>query len=291
MHVGPSESQGRISRGFRLLGQSWRHLREEPRLLVLPAISAVALTIAIVSIFVPVLWLTEDWSMGWTMFVGGLAIAMPWIFISTFLNVAFLAMVQARLRGETPEVRAGLRFARSRWRAIAGWTAMATLVGAFLAALQQLPVLGEWVGRLLSFVGGVAWAVATFFVVPVLAVEGVGARESVRRSAHTMKSRWGEAVTGQVATGTAGAILAFPGLILMATGVGVYEAHVQVGSALLAVGLVLVMAVSAVTGAINVMFQFLLYRLSVDGEVAGPFSEQDLASAIKPKGERWWKRG
>jgi len=42
-----------------------------------------------------------------------------------------------------------------------------------------------------------AWALATFFVLPALAVEDAGAVAAARRSASVIRSRWGESVVGE----------------------------------------------------------------------------------------------
>ncbi len=280
--------EGRVVRGFRLLGTSWRYLREEPRLLVLPAVSAAAAAAGALLVGVPVVSAVGHRGFGLWLALAVVMVLAAFTFVSTFLNVAFLSMVQAHLAGRTPRARDGLRFARSRWRAILGWSAMATAVGALLQALQQLPLVGEWFGRLLSFAGGLAWGLATFFVVPVLVVEGVGARESVRRSARVMRGRWGEAVTADLSIGLAGAILAIPGLLLGFAGSAMYETDVQMAAVLMTAGLLVVFGSAALAGAMTQLYQLLLYQYSAHGELAGPFTEADLATAMKPR-RRFWR--
>src|SRR4051812_12888643 len=92
--VDPSWSgRGRMSRGWELVDDSWAFLRRRPRLLVLPAISAVATGLAALVLFVPTLYLTRDLSAKVSFFIAGAVCAAPFAFISTFFNVAFLAMV------------------------------------------------------------------------------------------------------------------------------------------------------------------------------------------------------
>jgi len=46
-------------------------------------------------------------------------------------------------------------------------------------------------GRLLGVLGGLAWAVATFLVVPVLAFEEVGPIEALKKSSHLIRTTFG----------------------------------------------------------------------------------------------------
>jgi hypothetical protein len=113
-----------------------------------------------------------------------IATALPFTLISTFFNVGFLHMVDAHLDGREPTVRDGLRHAWSRIGAVVAWSLLATLVGVAFRALENVRG-GELAGRLLSALGGLAWALGTFFVVPALTLEPIGVRDALRRSAAT----------------------------------------------------------------------------------------------------------
>lgn len=43
----------------------------------------------------------------------------------------------------------------------------------------------------------IAWAIVTYFVVPVLVVDGVGPIQAVKRSSAILKRTWGESVAVQ----------------------------------------------------------------------------------------------
>ena len=47
------------------------------------------------------------------------------------------------------------------------------------------------VGSILGFLGGLAWAIASFLVVPVVVAEDLGPVASIKRSAQLIKSTWG----------------------------------------------------------------------------------------------------
>src|SRR5680860_203108 len=60
---------------------------------------------------------------------------------------------------------------------------------------------GAIIGRFLD----VGWALITFLAVPVIAIEGTGPIETLKRSGSLFKGRWGQQITGNVAIG--GAVL------------------------------------------------------------------------------------
>lgn len=56
-------------------------------------------------------------------------------------------------------------------------------------------------GRLLGILGGLAWAVATFLVVPVLAFEDVSPIEALKQSSHLIKTTFGTIARGALRFG------------------------------------------------------------------------------------------
>ena len=48
-----------------------------------------------------------------------------------------------------------------------------------------------------------AWSLVTFLAVPVIAIEGTGPLETLKRSASIFRQRWGQQITGNIAIGAA----------------------------------------------------------------------------------------
>ena len=57
-------------------------------------------------------------------------------------------------------------------------------------------------GRLLELAGGAAWAAATYFVVPALALDDVGPIGAIRTSARTVRGRWARPRSARAASGS-----------------------------------------------------------------------------------------
>ena len=71
--------------------------------------------------------------------------------------------------------------------------------GALLSAtvgilLRMSEARTSWLWRLVGGWIGLAWTLASYFVVPVLAAEDVGPAEALQRSADLFRETWGEEV-------------------------------------------------------------------------------------------------
>src|SRR5689334_3576267 len=119
-------SEGRFARGLRMLGQSWRFLRERPRLIALPLLSTILGTAVGIGIGAVVYLAVHNSVDHQAAFVIAICAGMwPSSVIGTFLGVGFLAMVMDDLEGREPRIGDGLAFAMQRWRSILGWTLLA----------------------------------------------------------------------------------------------------------------------------------------------------------------------
>jgi hypothetical protein len=274
--------EGRVARGWRLTRESWSVVRLRPGLLVLPAVSLVLTLIAAALLLGP-------WSLDVAhhhsrsrLLVDAAVSAYPFTFIATYFNVAFYALAAATIDGRPMTTAAALRHARSRVLAVALWSLLATGVGIVLRALEQLPG-GGLAGRIGEWVGSIAWSLASFFVVPVLALEDVGVRGALRRSVRTIRSHWGESVTGATVIGAAGGLVSLALFAVGALGVGLGLGGFEPGYALTAVAAVAFGVVSVVQAAVGQVFRLAVFRHASGEGGTGPFAPLDLDSAFKPR--------
>jgi hypothetical protein len=132
-------------------------------------------------------------------------------FVGVYFNVALAFAANEQIEGRTIGVRQALGMAWSRRRVVFSWAFLSAVVGLVIQLIESR--LGVF-GRLLGFLGGLAWAVATFLVVPVLAFEDVGPIEALKRSSHLIKTTFGTIARGALRFG-----LMFLGWSLLAVAV------------------------------------------------------------------------
>jgi Family of unknown function (DUF6159) len=269
----------RIRRGFRLLGASWDVLRSDKELLVLPVVSFVAIAAATAAIF-GLVWVGGGGSARETFpqtpvdYVSLFIFYFVTYFIGIFFNAAMVGAATIRLQGGDPTIGDGLRLAGSKVGKIAGWAAISATVGLILRSLEErLGFLGDLIIGLI----GVVWGAITFFVVPVLLYEPVGAVTGIKRSASIFRERWGEQMTGNVTIGLAIFLLSIP-VLLVAVLIGTISMPAGLVVGVLAIGALVAMG-SAVTG----VFQAALYRYATTGQATGAFGTADLQASFRPR--------
>jgi hypothetical protein len=273
---------GRISRGWQLAKKSWAVLRNDRSLMIFPIISVFAGIGALVLIITPgaLASAAADGSEV-PLVVAGVVAAYVLTFIAIFFQVALAGCAARGLDGHDTSVGEGVRLAMGKIGAILGWSALQATVGLVLNAIQnQEGAVGAILGTLLN----VAWSVITFFVVPVIALEGLGPIAAIKRSGKVVRERWGEGIVGSAAIGGVIFLIALlPIAVLGVAGFAALEAAPAAGVVLFTLaGLVLVVAI-LVGSTLNAIFRVALYRFATEGTVAGGFTGPELESAFRPK--------
>jgi uncharacterized protein DUF6159 len=273
----------RIRRGWALTKKSWGLLRENRELLRFPLYGAAATILCAVIVVGPGVFLIDD---GQTVFGGALAVIGFYFLavIGTFFSVGLAATADMIFHGREATVGDGIAVARSRFSQICGWAAVSTVVGLVLSVLEnQTGVLGSIFGRLLA----VGWSLITFLAAPVIALEGTGPFETLKRSGSLFRSRWGQQVTGNIAIG--GAVFLFgilPSMLLAGAGILIWATASFAGALLVVLGVIGFAISVLISSALSGIFGVALYRYATDGEAVAGFTPEELESAVKTKGGR-----
>jgi hypothetical protein len=269
----------RIRRGWALTKKSWSLLRENPELLRFPLYGGAATIVAAIIVVGPGLFLIENEQ---TVFGGAVAVIGFYLLavIGTYFSVGLAAAADMIFRGQQATVADGLAVSRTRFAQICGWAAVSTAIGLVLSALENQGAIGEIVGRLLA----VGWSLITFLAVPVIALEGTGPLQTLKRSSGLFRSRWGAQVTGNIAIG--GAVFLFgvlPSALLIVAGFMIWASASFAGALLLVIGVIGLAISMLVSSALSNIFGVALYRYAIDGEAVGGFTPDELNSAVRTK--------
>jgi hypothetical protein len=263
------EPRGR--RTSRLLRASFSVLREDPQLLVFPAV-AMALTLVLGALAFA-LSVSHGGSRNAkdVIFFASLVAAYPITFVSLYCGVALAAVLAGRLDGRPLTARDGWLAARERIGIIAAWTLMVCTVGAALRLIERYVPLGA---KILVAIVDLSWTLATMFAVPVLAYENLGPTEVLRRSSQIFKQRWGTQLVGTVGISVASVFMYVPFIVLLFVGAASPGAT---GVLLTILGGAGLFAAIAAQTAMDQIFRVFVYRSAVGLDTtAGPFSQSDL---------------
>ncbi len=270
----------RIRNSIQLAKESWRVLKSDRELIVLPIVSGIASMIVAATFIVPIFFAGAsggDSGIGFYAVLFAMYVALAYVTI--FFNTAIVSAAHERLTGGDPTLRSALAGARSHAGRIFPWAIVSATVSVILRAIEER---AGFLGRLVAGLAGVAWAVVTFLVLPVIVIEGAGVRDAVKKSGTLFKTTWGENITAQIGFGLIGFLATLPAIVLVVASLFAGSGWVFLLALLLGVGWIV--ATAATLSAMNGIFQTALYHYAVDGSLpAGSFSESTMQAAFAPK--------
>jgi len=272
---------GRISNTIALAKVSWKVLRKDRELLLLPVLSFLASIAVLALLWLPTLsaidtsgLADEGGDPGAVLIVVGVISAMAMSIISVFFNGALVAGAHERLSGGDPTVRSALGRALSRLSGLLPWAILTGTVGLILQAARER---AGWLGRFVVNMVGMAWQTATFLVVPAIVIDDHGAVSGLKASAALLKRTWGENIAARVGFGLLGFVAIIPAvLVVVATG--------ALGGAALVLGILVAVPylalVVVVLTALNAVFQTALYLYATTGSVPTEFDDSNLQASF-----------
>jgi hypothetical protein len=279
----------RFSNGWRLVKASWAVLRSDKELIVFPIISGIAALIVFALFAVP-LWISGYFerlddgtsSAKVTGFVVLFALYVVLYTVINYCNAALVGAALIRLRGGDPTARDGFTIANQHVGPIVGYALIGATVGVALQALRERAGIA---GQVVAWLGGTAWNLATFLVVPVLVVEDIGPIEAVKRSAALLRRTWGEQIVGNAGIGLVFGLIGFVVIlggifvVALAAATGIV-ALIVLAAAIAAAALAAVVVIGA---ALKGIFTAALYRYAAEGQVDTYFDADLVRSAFAPK--------
>ena len=283
---------GRFSRSWDLVGQSFAILRKDKQLMLFPVLSGVSCIIVTLllgasglAIFLPAIRgagiTPENFQNSGrsaefmaAMFVFYLAN----YFVIVFFNVALVGVANSRLTGGTWTFDQGLQLAWKRKWVILQWAFVAATVGMLLRMLSER---AGFIGRIVIGIIGIAWNLACYFVVPVLAFEDLSPGAAIYRSAELFRETWGERVAGGFSLGMVFFVMMLPGFALWIGATQFWEQRgIVIGGVMLGLYFLLLAVMSS---AVQGIFNTALYRYACDQAVPPGFSRELIQAAWSPK--------
>jgi hypothetical protein len=279
----------RLANSWRLVKASAAVLQADKELIVFPIVSAVLSLLVVVTFVVPVVLsgifdsaALESSGMPAVGWVFGFLFYVVQYFVIFFCNTALVGAALIRLRGGDPTVGDGFRIARSRFGVILGYALIAATVGMILRAVSERSGI---IGKIVVGLVGLAWNLATYLVVPVLAVENVGPIEAVKRSSAYLRKTWGEQIAGNLGMGFVFGLIGFATIVLGAL-LFVLAAMAESVVLMVTVGALVVLALVAnalISSALGGVYAAALYRYAAEGDTGTFFTPAMVQNAFRPR--------
>jgi hypothetical protein len=267
-----------IGHTFELMKMSWDVLMKDKELLFFPLFTVIGL-VAVISIFSGIAGSTGAFTrLDANAISRGDQILYVLAFFSSyfvviFFNAALISAALDRLRGGDPNVSSGLSHAFAHIHTIFIWALIAATVGLALQLLRanQRNVFARMI---IDMIGGV-WDFLTFFVVPILVSENVGAIGAIKRSSGLVRKTWGRQITASF-----GFMLVYILAVIIGAIPAILVGFVS-GIAGVAVGIMTVGLAVCTVQALEGIFKAALYEYAM-GEKPAEFDLRTLQTAYKP---------
>jgi Family of unknown function (DUF6159) len=283
----------KISRSWSLAGQCWGVLKEDPKLLIFPLLSSIALLVLLGSFALPV-WamyhgLQPAMAEGNTthtsrlmFYVTMYAFYVVSYTVMMFFNSALISVALKRLDGESASVGEGLQTALGNLPAIVGYALIAATVGTILRAVEERVGL---IGRIVVSILGAGWTLATAMTLPVLIEENVGPVEAISRSFDLLRRNWGENLIGNGGISLGVAVVAIPVVILAVLLMFAAASTHAIGTIVLAMLLVAftVIGLGLVSTTLHTIYTAALYRFATGSKDNAGIDSDLLAGAYRQK--------
>ena len=273
-----------FTRTWRLMRNALGVLKKDTELLVFPVLSTIAAGLVMVSFAIPLLGdgvrplLARAGAHDPVLYVWGFLFYFANYFVVIFFNAAIVACALARMTGDDPTVRFGLRTAWRRLGPIVLWALATSTVGFALRVIEERVGM---VGRIVVAVLGMTWSVTSFLVVPVLVHKGKGPIDAYTDSIAMLKRSWGEQIVGNVSFGLLFVVLGFVpvGLVVAVATTG---STIALGTAIAISGIYLLLLVLA-QATLQAIYQAAVYCYAYTGSAPEGFDERALADSFRQR--------
>lgn len=292
----------RFKRSWALAKQSWQVMRSQPSLAVFPIISGVATILVTLSFFIPMLislnasgFFSSNASHSRNdipvlYYIVSFCYYLVSYFVVVFFNVAFIHCANKTLNNEPTSVTDGIGMALKRLGPIMGWSLIAATVGTILRTISERMGL---IGQIVIGLIGAAWNIVTFFVVPALAIEGLGPIDAIKESFGTIKKTWGETIIGNVGVSSAVGLLGLLPIPMIIVVCFTANAYLIVGGIALAVFYWLALAV--IGSCLSSIYTTAVFHYARTGQIPNVYTAEQMQLAFIQKPENkisgYFRRG
>jgi hypothetical protein len=207
--------------------------------------------------------------------------------IVNFSAVIITALALDRFQGGTLTLRQATQVAIAKVSSILRFSAVSATVGLVVNLLvERLPVAG----RLVAWLGGLAWNIATIFAIPVITLEdgNISAGMTIKKSSKIVTATWGENL---ILNAGIGLIAVFTLIVSIFIGGVLIFGSIAIGSKILVFGVAGLVLVGIILALLIYMTlapiaTAAVYYYATTGEAPVQFEKRVLQAALTPPKSR-----
>lgn len=266
-------------------------MRSHPSLAIFPIISGIATLLVSISFILPIFFSlkasgtfdshnSNEPQFSAIYYVISFCYYLISYFVVVFFNVGLIHCANKVLNNEPTSVGDGLRAAMKRLGPILGWSLIGATVGMILRTISERV---GFVGQIVVALLGGAWNIVTFFVVPTLAIEGIGPIAAIKTSFETIKKTWGESLIGNIGVSTAVGLMALIPIPLMIA--VMFTGSVWAILAVVVISALYWLALAIVGSCLTGIYTTAVFHYARTGSVPNVFSTEQIQMAFMPAPE------
>ena len=254
-----------IGRGWEMSKLSMSVVRKDPELMVYMILAGVMSLACLIGMSMPQ-FLEMDWAVNadgsftpaylMFSFVGYMVLSI----VVVFWNCAIIANANIRLTGGDPKFADGVNAALKRLPIIIVWGIIAGTVGLLLKFLEGVARSSDHpaaaaLATVIHIIGGLAWWVMTFFMIPHLILENKSIGDALKASKTTFFDTWGENIVSGLGIGAIAFLFGIP-IVALTIGMTIVAGPVGLLVGAVLIGLLIAWANAAEQVAVVALFRY-----------------------------------
>lgn len=284
----------RFKESWQLTKSCWAVLQKDKQLLLFPVLSGILSVLLVTTFVAPGVYMISQnphvFDKSPVGIVGPLLLFLLYFCLNSvilFCNTAVLICVKQRFEGGSPTLSSGISGACKFLPQILSWAFLGGCLGVILRQLEEsFGIFGALLARLL----GGAWAVVSFFALPVMIFEGKGPMQALPRSKEIISQTWGQSLGAYLGLNALSSLFGLFAVLAMFSSVG--ASIVTESAAPLGVTIVVLMlsglCLAIVSSCLTQIFQAALYVYATTKEVPSCFDSFAMEGAFQErKGRKW----
>lgn len=282
---------GRFKASRIIARESWNLLKKDKEIMIFPILSMIVsfLVIGVIGIlfFLAILGgsvanLGQNSNQSYLIEVAfAFVMYFATVFVTLFFETGIITIVRARFQNQDLTFKDGLNNAFSKMGKIAKWAIVSATVGTILKLISDRSQL---LGRIVVAILGAAWSIVTFFIAPILIVEDISIKDSLKKSAEIIRKVWGEAVIINVGVGLFFGFLGLLGFLVFFATIFTKSLAVIISAGVLLVLYLIILSI--ISSTLSVIFRVVLYEYANTGVVPMGFSAEVINMAFKKNGNK-----
>ena len=209
-----------FSRSWEITKLSFRVIKKDKEILIFPVISFILIVLFWLIMLIPIIIsiFFNDATFGLLQYFILFTLYLGTSVISTFFSVAVIYTAKKRFEGGNASFLESIGAAFSRIHYIILWGIVSATIGVIFYILEKTAEKSRGFGRLflriLNSILGLAWSIATIFVIQVITYEKTDPFNAIKISVLTLKKTWGESIIKYIGLGVTEFLFLIIGLVI-----------------------------------------------------------------------------